>query len=107
MTDGMFILQREPLWSALQNATDYPFLWHFDSPTLHYDLEAQHFLIGALRPERQDGLRLLHGNYDKWAASFASAAIMTWDFMDHLNATTCSTWWKTGTTARASSAWWV
>lgn len=26
LNDGMFILQREPLWSALQNTTDYRFL---------------------------------------------------------------------------------
>ena len=87
LNDGMFILQREPLWSALQNTSDYRFLWHFDSVSLQYDLEAQHFLISTLCPETQDQLRALQGNSEQWAASFASAVIMTWDFLDHLNAT--------------------
>lgn len=50
-------------------------------------MEVQLFLIGTLHLEVQDRLRALQSDCSKWAASFASASIMTWDFLDHLNTT--------------------
>jgi len=86
LNDGMFILQREPLWSALQNTTDYRFLWYFDF-CHECDIEGTLHLMSALPEDVRDRVETLRQNTTKWVGCFASAAIMTWDFLDRLNTT--------------------
>ena len=86
LNDGMFILNREPLLSAIQNTTDYRFLWDFTSSQA-YDSESQVYLIQTLSTSVQDEIETMRINETSWAGCFASAAIMTWSFLDHLNGT--------------------
>lgn len=86
LNDGMFILNREPLLSAIHNTTDYRFLWDF-TYSQAYDSESQVYLIQTLSTPVQDEIETMRINEKSWAGCFASAAIMTWSFLDHLNDT--------------------
>jgi len=84
LNDGMLLQRREPLRSAIQETSDFKYLWHFDG-FRENELEEQLYLISALKPEVQGRLRDLRVDLRNWTGCFSSASIMTWDFLDRIH----------------------
>lgn len=83
LSDGMFILQKEPLLKAVRSTRDWRFLWHFMRDR-DISLEAQQSLIDVLRPDTRPQLHALRSDHTKWAGCFAASVIITWDFLNRL-----------------------
>ena len=82
LNDGMFIIEKEPMASAINATVDYRFLWYFDGGIVYYERSWQDMLIQGLKPEVKDHVIALHNQMELWAGCFASAMIITRDFLD-------------------------
>lgn len=83
LNDGMFIVEKEPMATAINQTTDYRLLWYFDG-FKDFSKGGQDIIISAMKPEVQDEMTELQAHAEKWVGCFASAMIISWSYLDYL-----------------------
>lgn len=84
INDSMFIQERDKLMQAIATTDTVTFIWDFGALPDSMFMPQQYELLQALHPNARDRLHMNFDSQQGWTGCFATASIISLDFMDML-----------------------